>query len=204
VTSGVFALVGGAALLAAGGGLVSAFLSECRSRLQGQGRASVLPGRLSYGGALTGRDQNAANKTIGGRMKLMQPSPEAAVPAEDLEWAVRLALEGRRRVEEQQKRIGPAESRNTQFSDTLGNDGVETLVVTPELQGAEHIGRDPLPPGQVWGISPGGPDEGPSAQGPRRIAGGPAGRPGADSRVVFSAALTWGRRGGGSACGRRR
>jgi ATP-dependent Lon protease len=82
------------------------------------------------------------------------------VPDEDLEWAVRLAMECRRRVKEQQKRIGTAEFRNTQFSYTLGKDGVERFVVTPELQSEEYIGRDPLPPGQVWAISPGGQDEG--------------------------------------------
>jgi ATP-dependent Lon protease len=141
-------------------GLVSDFLSECWSRLRGQGRAAVLQGRLTYGGALSGRDQNAVNKTISGLLKLIYPSPEAEVPDEDLEWAVRLAMECRRRVKEQQKRIVPAEFRNTQFSYTLGKDGVEKFVVTPELQSEDHIGRDPLPPGQVWGISPGGQDEG--------------------------------------------
>jgi hypothetical protein len=71
---------------------------------------------------------------------------------------VRLALEYRRRVKEQQKKFGSAEFRNTQFSYTLGNDGVEKFVVTPELPSEDHVGRDPLPPGQVWGISPGGQD----------------------------------------------
>src|SRR5205823_12612443 len=61
---------------------------------------------------------------------------------------------------EQQKRIVPAEFRNTQFSYTLGRDGIEKFVVTPELRSEDHIDRDPLPPGQVWGISPGGMDEG--------------------------------------------
>ncbi|MFY7875501.1 MAG: BREX system Lon protease-like protein BrxL [Pirellula sp.] len=37
---------------------------------------------------------------------------------EDLEWAVRLALECRRRIKEEQKRIGSAEFRNTQFRAT--------------------------------------------------------------------------------------
>ena len=62
------------------------------------------------------------------------------MPDEDLEWAVRLALECRRRVKEQQKRIGSAEFRNTQFSYTLGEDGVEKFVVTPELQSEDQIG----------------------------------------------------------------
>ena len=47
---------------------------------------------------------------------------------------MRLALECRRRVKEQQKRIGSAEFRNTQFSYTMGEDGVEKFVATPELK----------------------------------------------------------------------
>lgn len=70
-----------------------------------------------------------------------------------------LALEVRRRVKEQQKRIGSAEFRNTQFSYVMGLDGVEKYVATPELQSEDSIGSDPLPPGQVWAISPGGQDE---------------------------------------------
>jgi ATP-dependent Lon protease len=141
-------------------GLVSDFLSECWGRLRSQSRLSSLQGRVTFGGALSGRDQNAVNKTISGLLKLLHPSPEEKVSDEDLEWVVRLGLECRRRVKEQQKRIGSAEFRNTQFSYTLGNDGVEKFVVTPELQSEDHVGRDPLPPGQVWGIGPGGQDEG--------------------------------------------
>ena len=141
-------------------GLVSDFISECWSRLRSHSRLSVLQGRLTFGGALSGRDQNAAVKTINGLLKLMHPSPDDPVPEEDLEWAVRLALETRRRVKEQQKRIGSAEFRNTQFSYTLGKDGVEKFVVTPELQSEDHVGRDPLPPGQVWAISASTQDEG--------------------------------------------
>src|SRR5207237_7282513 len=113
-----------------------------------------------FGGALSGRDQNAVNKTVSGLLKLIHPSPEEKVPDEDLEWAVRLGLECRRRVKEQQKKIGSAEFRNTQFSYTIGNDGVEKFVVTPELQSEDHVGSEPLPPGQVWGIGPGGQEEG--------------------------------------------
>jgi ATP-dependent Lon protease len=141
-------------------GLVSDYISECWTRLRSHSRASSLQGRLTFGGALSGRDQNAVVKTISGLLKLVHPSPDEPVSDEDLEWAVRLALECRRRVKEQQKRIGSAEFRNTQFSYTLGKDGVEKFVVTPELQSEDHVGRDPLPPGQVWTISPGSQDEG--------------------------------------------
>jgi ATP-dependent Lon protease len=70
-------------------------------------------------------------------------------------------MEARRRVKEQQKRIGSAEFRNTHFSYVMGADGVEKFVSTPELQSDNSIGGDPLEPGQVWAISPGGGDENP-------------------------------------------
>jgi len=140
-------------------GLVSDFLSECWRRLRDQSRVHLLPGRVYYGGALSGRDTNAVNKTVSGLLKLLYPGGSEEIPDEDLEWAVRIALECRRRVKEQQKRIGAAEFRNTHFSYVLGNDGVEKFVSTPELQSEGGIGADPLEPGQVWTISPGGMDE---------------------------------------------
>jgi ATP-dependent Lon protease len=71
-----------------------------------------------------------------------------------------LALESRRRVKEQQKRIGSAEFRNTHFSYVI-QDGIEKFVVTRELHSESTVGEDPLPPGQVWAISPGGQDDQP-------------------------------------------
>ena len=141
-------------------GLVSDFLSECWSQLRKQSRVSALHGQVFFGGALSGRDTNAANKTISGLLKLLYPG-ETSPPDDDLEWAVRLALESRRRVKEQQKRIGAAEFRNTHFSYVMGEDGVEQFVATPELQSTAGIGDDPLEPGQIWTISPGGGDEHP-------------------------------------------
>lgn len=70
-----------------------------------------------------------------------------------------LAPECRRRVKEQQKRIGAAEFRNTHFSYVLGLDGVEKFLSTPELLSESSIGADPLELGQVWVISPGSQDE---------------------------------------------
>lgn len=140
-------------------GLVSDVLAEVFSRLRGQSRVNVLQGRVHFGGALSGRDQNAVNKTVSGLLKLLYPDPIQEVCGADLEWAVRLALESRRRVKEQQKRIGSAEFRNTQFSYTMASDGVEKFVATPELHSEDSIGSEPLPAGQVWAISPGGQDE---------------------------------------------
>lgn len=140
-------------------GLVSDFLSECWSQLRNQSRVSELQNRVFFGGALSGRDTNAINKTVSGLLKLLYPSSDVPVPDEDLEWAVRIAMEVRRRVKEQQKRVGAAEFRNTHFSYIMGADGVEKFVSTPELQSDNSIGGDPLEPGQVWTISPGGGEE---------------------------------------------
>jgi len=142
-------------------GMVSDFFSECMTHLRNQSRVSVLQNRVYFGGALSGRDTNAANKTISGLLKLLYPGGEEEVPDEDLEWTIRIALETRRRVKEQQKRIGAAEFRNTHFSYVLGDEGVEKFVSTPELYSENSIGSDPLEPGQVWAISPGGMDEHP-------------------------------------------
>jgi ATP-dependent Lon protease len=140
-------------------GLVSDVLAETFSRLRSQAHSGILQGRVHLGGALSGRDSNAVGKTVSGLLKLVYPDASEPVPDEDLEWAVRLALECRRRVKEQQKRIGSAEFRNTQFSYSMGLDGVEQFVATPELQSEDSIGPDPLSHGQVWAISPGGQDE---------------------------------------------
>lgn len=140
-------------------GLVSDVLAECFTRLRSQSRINVMQARVHVGGALSGRDTNAVNKTVSGLLKLLYPDPNQDVPDEELEWAVRLALEVRRRVKEQQKRIGSAEFRNTQFSYSIGLEGVEKFVATPELQSEDSIGVDPLPAGQVWAISPGTHDE---------------------------------------------
>lgn len=118
----------------------------------------MLQNRVQYGGSLSGRDTNAVNKTVSGLLKLLYPDADDTISDEDLEWAVRLGLESRRRVKEQQKRIGSAEYRNTHFSYILGSNGVEQFVSTPELQSDSSIGTDPLEPGQIWCISEGGHD----------------------------------------------
>ncbi|WP_336216518.1 BREX system Lon protease-like protein BrxL [Nonomuraea sp. LPB2021202275-12-8] len=140
-------------------GLVNDFLSEAWTQLRSENRLpSVLSG-IGLGSALSGRDTTAVHKTLDGLLKLLYPDPDMQVPEEDIEWALRLALECRRRVKEQQKRIGSAEFRNTHFSYRLGEGGVEQFVVTPELSSEDTIAADPLPSGQVWAISPGGSGE---------------------------------------------
>ncbi len=143
-------------------GLVSDFLSECLNKLRTGSRLPVLQGRVNWGGALSGRDIEAVNKTVSGLIKLIFPDPEMPIPDEELESIVRIALEARRRVKEQQKRCLKTEFRNTHFSYLMGVDGVEQFVSTPELHSDELIDTDPLPPGQIWAISPGSQEAAPA------------------------------------------
>lgn len=143
-------------------GFVSDFLSECWNKLRPTSRLNILQGRVNWGGALSGRDIEAVNKTVSGLLKLMFPDPSMPVPDEELEEIIRVALETRRRVKEQQKRCLKTEFRNTHFSYFMSPDGHETFVATPELHSDEAIDSDPLPPGQIWAMSPGGMDAGPS------------------------------------------
>jgi ATP-dependent Lon protease len=140
-------------------GMVSDFLAECWTRLRDVNRISTVLPRVDYGGALSGRDTTAVNKTLNGLLKLMQPNPEAPITDELLEWAIKISLEYRRRVKEQQKRVGSAEFRNTHFSYRIGEDGVETFVTTPEIHSENTISEDPLPPGQIWALNAGGQEE---------------------------------------------
>jgi ATP-dependent Lon protease len=136
-------------------GLVSDFLSECWDRMRHTGRLAAFQSRVFWGGALSGRDIEAVNKTMSGLLKLLFPDAAMPIDDADLEWMARLALEARRRVKEQQKRCLKSEFRNTHFSYTMGSEGVEQFVATPELHSDEAIDGDPLPPGQVWAISQG-------------------------------------------------
>ena len=79
-------------------GLVSDFLAECWNKLWTGSRLSALQGRVNWGGALSGRDIEAINKTAGGLIKLLFPDPAMHIPDRELELIARISLESRRRV----------------------------------------------------------------------------------------------------------
>lgn len=137
-------------------GLVSDFLSFCWSQLRRQSRVSVLQNRVKYGSALSGRDVNAVNKTVSGLLKLIYPGASLEVTDEDLEWVVKIALESRRRVKEQQKYVGRDEYGRTEFSYELVADGVEKWVpmTSQETPVEAGVPGGPLPgPNSVSGVS---------------------------------------------------
>jgi ATP-dependent Lon protease len=131
-------------------GLVSDFLAEAWTHLRDETRLPALQDRVAYGSALSGRDTWAVNRTVSGLLKLLYPDSATHIPDEDIAWAVRLAMEGRRRVKEQQKKIGREEFRNTDFTFTIG-EAREQLVTTPEQadgegRGAGKVGSAPSEP----------------------------------------------------------
>ena len=58
-------------------GLVSDFLSECWNRLRLGNRVSAMQGRVHLGGALSGRDIEAVNKTVSGLLNSIPRSGNA-------------------------------------------------------------------------------------------------------------------------------
>jgi ATP-dependent Lon protease len=64
-----------------------------------------------------------------------------------------LALEGRRRVKEQLKKMGAFEYYHTSFSYMAKESGEEHFVGAPEMGGRDLISSDPLSPGSVYSAS---------------------------------------------------
>jgi ATP-dependent Lon protease len=66
---------------------------------------------------------------------------------------VEMALEGRRRVKEQLKKMGSFEYHQTSFSYIDNESREERFVGVPEQGGKETISTDPLAPGSVYAAS---------------------------------------------------
>jgi ATP-dependent Lon protease len=81
-------------------------------------------------------------------MKIVFPHGE--VNRDELAEILEFALEGRRRVKEQLKKMGAFEYYHTSFSYTLQETGEERFVGVPEQGGRDLISADPLPPGTVY------------------------------------------------------
>ncbi len=103
---------------------------------------------FSLGSHLNARDVKAVRKTVAGLVKLIHPSGE--VTKEDMTEIVEIALEGRRRVKEQLKKMGSFEYHQTSFSYIDIETREERYVGVPEEGGRDLISTDPLDPGSVY------------------------------------------------------
>ncbi len=137
-------------------GLVVDYLAEAMRGLRNQNFTEIIDHHFSLGSHLNARDRKAVRRTVSGLVKIIYPHGE--VTGEQLEEILKLALEGRRRVKEQLKKMGSFEYYNTSFSYIHNETGEEKFVGVPEQGGRELISPDPLPPGTVYtaSVSPDG------------------------------------------------
>ncbi|MFM7202502.1 MAG: protease Lon-related BREX system protein BrxL, partial [Myxococcota bacterium] len=129
-------------------GFVVDYLAEALRELRKHNFTELIDRHFSLGSHLNARDRKAVRKTVSGLMKILYPHGE--VTQEELAELLELALEGRRRVKEQLKKMGSFEYYHTSFSYTLKETGEEKFVGVPEQGGRDLISTDPLAPGTVY------------------------------------------------------
>ena len=123
-------------------GLVTDYLAEVFRELRKRSYADYADRDFKLGSHLGGRDQKAVRKIVSGLIKLLHPDGE--VTREEVEEYLTYALEMRRRVKEQLKKMGGLEYWDTSFSFVDRQSGQETFVPLPETGGGNLIaGRGP-------------------------------------------------------------
>ncbi|MDI9390865.1 MAG: protease Lon-related BREX system protein BrxL [Synergistota bacterium] len=132
-------------------GFVVDYFAEALRELRKHGFTEAIDRHFSLGSHLNARDVKAVRKTVSGLIKLIYPHVEMS--REELAEIVELALEGRRRVKEQLKKLGSFEYHQTSFSYIDNETREEKFVGVPEQGGRDMISSDPLAPGSVYTAS---------------------------------------------------
>ena len=129
-------------------GFVVDYLAEALRELRKHTFTEVLDRNFSLGAHLKSRDVKAVRKTVSGLVKLIYPHGELSKG--EVAELVELALEGRRRVKEQLKKMGSFEFHQTSFSLIDNETREEKFIGVPEQGGRDMISLDPLAPGSVY------------------------------------------------------
>lgn len=132
-------------------GFVVDYLAEALRELRKHNFTETIDRHFALGGHLNARDVKAVRKTCSGLMKLVFPHGE--VTKDELAELVSIALEGRRRVKEQLKKMGSFEYHQTSFSFVDNESREERFVGVPEQGGRDMISTDPLAPGSLYTAS---------------------------------------------------
>lgn len=132
-------------------GFVVDYLAEALRELRKHNYTEIIDRQFSLGWHLNARDVKAVRKSVSGLVKLMYPHGELS--KDELAEIVQLALEGRRRVKEQLKKMGSFEYHQTSFSLIDNETRDEKFVGVPEQGGRDMISLDPLAPGSVYTAS---------------------------------------------------
>jgi len=132
-------------------GFVVDYLAEALRELRKHNFTEAIDRHFSLGSHLNARDVKAVRKTVSGLIKLIYPHGE--MTRDELAEITELAIEGRRRVKEQLKKLGSFEYHQTSFSYIDNDTREERFVGVPEQGGRDMIASDPLAPGSVYTAS---------------------------------------------------
>ena len=134
-------------------GFISDYLSEFLRELRKTSYADALDQFYKLGNNLNQRDVIAVRKMVSGLIKLIYPNGK--FEKKDVEEILRFALESRRRVKEQLKKIGGMEFYDVNFSYIDNEDFTEEFVPVPEQGGGKLIPEGLHKPGQVYTVARG-------------------------------------------------
>lgn len=129
-------------------GFSTDYFSEALKSFRRVTYTDALENYFSLGSHLKQRDTKPVKKTVSGLIKLLHPDGEYT--KEDVREYLEIALEMRRRVKEQLKRIGGMEFWDTNFSYIDKETQEEHFVGLPEEKGSHLIENTPLPPGVCY------------------------------------------------------
>ncbi|MFP4160216.1 MAG: protease Lon-related BREX system protein BrxL, partial [Desulfobacterales bacterium] len=128
-------------------GLIVDFLAEYFREMRKRSFTDALEPYFRLGNNLNQRDVIAVRKTVSGLLKLLYPHGEYDKAV--VEKCLGYALESRRRVKEQLKKIGGMEFYDVHFS-YIDNDSLEEKFISvPEQRGGALIPEGPSNPGTL-------------------------------------------------------
>lgn len=134
-------------------GFITDYFAEFIRELRKTQESDALDKYFKLGKNLNQRDTIAVRKTVSGLVKLVYPNEDYT--KEELEEILRIALEMRRRVKEQLKKIGGMEFYDVNFSYIDTESFEEKFVSVPEQSSSTLIPDGICSPGQVYTVSPG-------------------------------------------------
>ena len=134
-------------------GFITDYLSEFIRELRKEQYGDALDHYFRLGKNLNQRDTIAVRRMVDGYLKLIYP--DGQFTKEDLEEILALALEMRRRVKEQLKKLGGMEFYDVNFSYIDLETFEERYVSVPEQGGGKLIPEGMCNPGQVYTVSRG-------------------------------------------------
>lgn len=129
-------------------GFIVDYVAEFFREMRKRSFADAIDRYYKLGNNLNQRDTIAVRKTVSGLVKLLYPHGEYT--REDIEEVLKYALEGRRRVKEQLKKIGGMEFYDVMFSYLDKETMQEEHVAVPEQGGGKLIPEGMLRPGHVY------------------------------------------------------